>query len=461
MKTIRFLTAALAIPFAIASAQTQLASASTSSGSPNDSAAKDTTKKDSTSLIAAISVLKPILIQHYRPADQRGLNVFEPPKTDVVAYTGFKFDIGAAFTQQFQGMQHENRAAPVIVNNANTTSLVSIGNGFNNATANLYLNAQVAPGIRVAMTSYLSARHHQESWVKDGYALIDASPIDYPLLNSIMKYTTVKMGHFEINYGDQHFRRSDNGQALFNPFVGNLIMDAFTTEIGGELYVRASGFLGMASMTGGEVKGQVTAPEKRSPSYIGKLGYDKQLTEDLRVRLTGSMYKNDQSASNTLFTGDRAGSRYYDVLENASATGNAWSAQIRPGLANRVTSFVVNPFVRYQGLEFFGYAETAKGKATTEKSFRTVRQLAGDLVYRFWNDKLFAGYRFNTVGGTVLANKADVTVNRFQTGGGWYVNPMMLIKGEYMNQKYYNFPTTDIRNGGFIKGFVVEATLAF
>ena len=336
-----------------------------------------------------------------------------------------------------------------------------IGGGFNNAVANMYLNAQLAPGIRVAMTSYLSARHHQETWVKDGYALIDASPIDMPILNNLMKYVTLRVGHFEVNYGDQHFRRSDNGQAMFNPFVGNLITDAFTTEVGGELYVRAKGLLAMASMTGGEIRGTVLTPEKRSPSYIGKLGFDRELSQDLRLRLTGSVYKNDNSASNTLFTGDRAGSRYYDVIENTSATANAWSGEIRPGFANRVTAFVVNPFVKYQGLEFFGYAETATGKALSETGYRTTRQLAGDVIYRFWNDKLFTGYRYNTVAGTFAANRSDANVNRFQVGGGWYVNPMMLVKGEYMNQKYYGFPATDIRNGGFIKGFMIEAALAF
>ena len=457
MKTIRLVATALAIPFVIASAQQQVASATRASSTTT--ATKDTTDSAATPG-SVFSLVKPIVIQHLRPADQRGLNMFEPPKNDAVSYTGFRIDFGAAFTQQFQGLQHENTATPVIVGTANTTSLLSIGNGFNNATANLYINAQVAKGIRVAMTSYLSARHHQETWVKDGYALIDASPVDLPILNNLMKYVTVKMGHFEINYGDQHFRRSDNGQTMFNPFVGNLITDAFTTEIGGEVYVRASSFLGMASMTGGDIRGSVLTPEKRSPSYIGKLGYDKQLSEDLRVRLTGSVYKNDKS-NNTLFTGDRAGSRYYDVIENASATGNAWSAEIRPGLSNRVTSFVVNPFVKFQGLEFFGYAETATGKAMTETGYRTWRQMAGDVVYRFAGDKLFTGYRYNRAAGSLAGIQNDVNSNRWQVAGGWYVNPMMLLKAEYMNQKYYSFPTTDIRNGAFIKGFMVEAALAF
>jgi hypothetical protein len=457
MKTLKLLTAAMAIPFMVASAQVQLAS----SERAVDSAKKDSTK-DTTTITSVFSVVKPIVIQHIRPNDQRGVNMFEAPKSDAVPYTGFKFDIGAGFTQQFQGLQHENTAAPVVVNGANTTSLLKIGNGFNNATANLYINAQVAPGIRVAMTSYLSARHHQESWVKDGYALIDASPIDIAALNTLMKYVTVKFGHFEINYGDEHFRRSDNGSTMYNPFVGNLITDAFTTEIGGELYVRANGFLAMGSMTGGEVKGQVTAPEKRSPTYIGKLGYDKQLSQDLRVRLTGSMYKNDQSASNTLFTGDRAGSRYYDIVENVSGTGTAWSGELRPSFPNRVTAFQVNPFVKYQGLELFGVIETAKGKATTDAAYRTWRQLAGEAVYRFWNDKLYAGYRYNTAAGQISsAIKNDVNGNRWQLAGGWYVNPMMLLKAEYMNQKYYGFPTNDIRNGAFVKGFMVEAALGF
>ena len=146
----------------------------------------------------------------------------------------------------------------------NTNQLITIGHGFNNAVANLNVNAQIAPGIRVAMTSYLSARHHQESWVKDGYLLIDDSPIDNPLLKAIMKYTTLRVGHFEINYGDAHFRRTDNGNAMFNPFVGNYILDVFTTEIGAEVYARSNGLIAMLGVTGGEVHGQVTAPERRS-----------------------------------------------------------------------------------------------------------------------------------------------------------------------------------------------------
>jgi hypothetical protein len=65
----------------------------------------------------------------------------------------------------------------------------------------------------------------------------------------------------------------------------------------------------------------VLTPEKRGPALIGKLGFDRQVKPDVRVRLTGSMYKADKSLSNTLYGGDRAGSRYYYVMENTAATG--------------------------------------------------------------------------------------------------------------------------------------------
>ena len=171
--------------------------------------------------------------------DQRGINVFETTKAPGVEFTGFKLDIGASFTSQVQNLSHSNTAVPVDGAAASTpTSSSNIGFGFNNSTANLYLNAQLAPGIRVALTSYLSSRHHNETWVKDGYIQIDESPIDLVPLKMLFSIVTVRVGHMEINYGDAHFRRSDNGNAIYNPFVGNYIMDAFTTEIGGEVYLK-------------------------------------------------------------------------------------------------------------------------------------------------------------------------------------------------------------------------------
>ena len=404
-----------------------------------------------------------ITIQNFRPFDMRGINVYEAPK-DQTPYTGFKLDWGAGFTQQFQGLDHSNKATAKIVNNVNANQLVRIGHGFNNAEANLYMNAQVARGIRVSLTSYLSSRHHNETWVKDGYFLIDDSPIENAFLENIMKYLTLRIGHFEINYGDAHFRRTDGGNAIYNPLVGNYILDAFTTEVGAEAYLRAKGLLGMVGITGGEVRGTVRNPQLRAPSYLAKLGFDKQLTNDFRARLTGSLYTTKKSASNTLYSGDRAGSRYFDVVENTTSTekDNAWSGAIRPGMSSKITAMQLNPFVKLAGLEFCGVVEQAKGRAATETADRKWNQYVGELTYRFAaDDRLYVSGRYNTAKGELVGITNKVSVDRYNVGGGWFITPNVMAKAEWVNQKYNDFPALDIRNGAKFKGFVVEGVVAF
>ena len=189
---------------------------------------------------------------------------------------------------------------------------------------------------------------------------------------------------------------------MYNPFVGNYIMDAFTTEVGAEAILRNKGIIAMGSITGGEVRGTVLSPKQRSASYIGKLGFDRQVNPNLRVRLTGSMYKTNNSASNTLYGGDRAGSRYYYVVENTAATESAQftSGAINPAFRNKVTAFQVNPFVKFGGLELFGVIERAEGRASAEAANRAIRQYALDTIYRVGpSDELFIAARYNKVDG--------------------------------------------------------------
>jgi len=422
---------------------------------------------ETTSVKASTAALAPaIAIQHLRPADQRGIHVFEPPKEDPVPFQGFRVDVGGSFAMQFQSLAHSNRAAPRIVNGVDVNRLADIGWGVNLPTANLYLNAQLAPGIRVALETYLSSRHHQEAWVKGGYLQMDESPVPHPVLDRLFEVLTVKVGMFPLNYGDAQFRRSDNGNALYNPFVGNLILDAWTFEPGVEVYARKHGLLAMAGITTGTNKGDVTKPDARSPAYLAKLGFDRQVNEALRVRLTGSAYRVDETPSATLFWGDRAGSRYYMVMENtqATTTAQAWSGLVNPLFTNEIRAYQVNPFVKFRGLELFGVLERAEGRAKTEPRARTFRQYAADVVYRFLpGERLFAGARYDRVTGELPIAGAtyDVAIDRTQLGAGWFITPTMLVKGEYVNQKYYDFPATDIRSGGRFRGFVLEGVVSF
>ena len=486
----RFAAAAIAVALSAAPAFAQQTGTDTTASAPVQTAVAMTVVTDSTpaslefdsaATAPATATLQPaqimnraastrsatqqaITIQHIRALDQRGINVFESPKFDGVEYKGFVLNWGAAFTSQFQGLDHRNTATPRIVAGVDQNQLIRMGHGFNNETANLYLNAQMAKGIRVALTSYLSSRHHNETWVKDGYLLVDDSPIAWEPLQNLMQLVTVKAGHFEINYGDSHFRRTDNGNAMYNPFVGNLIMDAFTTEVGGEVYVRLGSVMAMGGVTGGEVRGQVTVPQKRAPSFLGKLGFDRQVSSDLRVRLTSSLYTTKHSANNTLYSGDRGGSRYFDVMENTTSTESAlaWSGAIQPGLSDKITATVINPFVKFRGLEIFGNIERATGKKLTETKDRTWNQLSGDVVYRFLpGEQVWVGARYNTVNGTLAATDPKETVNRVQASAGWFITPGVMLKGEYVKQRYNGFLPTDQRSGGKFGGYVFEGVVAF
>ena len=419
----------------------------------------------------------PKTVQYVRDHDKRGINVFEVPKIAGATYDGFTIKWGAAFTQQFQGLSHENSADSVFVAAVNPSPgsagsasvsdrnrLIEIGKGFNNATANLYMHAQVAPGVRISLTSYLSARHHNETWVKDGFIQIDESPIDHPLLKSMMQYMTVKIGHFEVNYGDFHFRRSDNGQAMYNPFVGNAIMDAFTTEVGAEAIFQRNGFLAVVALTNGEIRGNIARPADRDPAHMLKLGYDKQWTDDLRIRLTGSWRGQNSAISNTIYSGDRAGSRYYHVLENFKASESAQftSGRVNPGFSDEMTGIMINPFIKFRGAEFFGMFETAKGRSAAETDTRDVKQLMAEGIYRFGTgESYFAGARWNKFDGDLGGANGDTQVERVNIGGGWFITPSLLMKAEWVDQKYMGFASTDIRAGGRFKGFMLEAVTAF
>jgi hypothetical protein len=168
--------------------------------------------------------------------------------------------------------------------------------------------------------------------------------------------------------------------------------------------------------------------------------------------------------SNVLYGGDRAGSRYYMVVQNSVATESAQytSGRINPGFSDKSTSYVINPFVKFQGLEFFGMYESAKGRTAAETAEREVKQYMAEGLYRFYDyDKLYIGGRWNEVSGNFGVAGPDATVTRVNFGGGWFITPTLMMKAEYVKQEYKGFVATDIRNGGQFKGLMIEGIVAF
>lgn len=392
-------------------------------------------------------------LKNMRPQDKNGVNMFEVPKDTTSTSNEVYVRIGGDFALQFQALQHENSGA---------VELFRLGNNFNLATANLDLDVRLFDGINLNLRTYLSSRHHPEPYVKGGYITIDKLDfIKKDFLKDIMDKVTVKIGHMENNYGDAHFRRSDNAQTIYNPFVGNYIMDAFTTEVGAEVYYQNNGWLAMVGVSNGRLNQNATTGT--SPSTLFKLGYDKQVNGDLRLRLTGSVYHTAQSENVYLYSADRAGSRYYYVMENTEAKSSSpfMSGRFDPQLNNQITAFMINPFVKYRGLEFFGLIENAKGKASAETDKRNAFQLGTELLYRFGNhENFYVGGRYNQVNADLITGE-DIKIDRFNLGGGYFMTKNILVKLEYVNQQYSGYNNTSIFHDGKFSGFVAEAAISF
>jgi hypothetical protein len=426
-------------------------------------------------------------MQYFRPNDKNGLNVFETTKDDTTSFHHLKVKVGGNFEQSFQALRDQNTAIPMTQAGftGNVNSIMPLINGFGLAMANLNIDAQLSDGIRVNLTTYLASRHHEDAWVKGGYIQFDKLLFLHSrLVDSIMKSLTIKIGQFDVDYGDQHYRRSDGGNTIYNPFVENYIMDEFATELGGEIfYHHKSGLFVMGGITNGELNPTTVAATKidsatgqvnhYSLAFHGKLGFDKQITTDLRFRLTGSFYTVKSANSNTLFGGDRTGSHYFNVMENANiAKGTVisnesdyspFSGRYNPGFSEQVNTFMVNPFLKFKGLEFFGTYENTHGRTIAETNKRQAIQYAADLIYRFpaRSENFWIGVRYNTVTAAMLGVAQDITINREVASAGWFLTRNIMLKVEYVNQEYKNYAATNILNGGKFKGEMVEASIAF
>lgn len=392
-------------------------------------------------------------IQYYRYNDMRGINVFETSKEDTVKYDGIKLRVGGDFSMIFQGLSQSNDLVG--------DTLIDLANNFSLPTANLNFDMQLEDGVRLHLRTYLSSRHHPEAWVKGGYLQFDKLDFISPgFLGGFMEIATIQVGMDEINYGDTHFRRSDNARAIYNPFVGNYIMDSFTTEPHLEVTIQNNGIIGVLGMSNGRLNQSPTDGDNGRVIY-GKLGYDKQMNDDFRLRITGSFYSSsDQGTRDYLYNGDRAGARYYSVLEGENdARVSDFLPRFNPGFAYQ-SAFQINPFVKAGGLEFFGVFEQSSNGADAGGGFT---QLGAELLYRFGStENFFLGGRYNSVSGEVADGAATQEIKRTNLGFGWFMTKNVATKLEYVTNTYEGDGWNGTKfQGAEFSGIVLEATIGF
>lgn len=417
-------------------------------------------------------------LQYFRTPGYEGLNVFETPKETDVEFDGFKVRVGGDFALQFQGLDHTNAAG--------APELIPLGTNVNLPTANLNLDAQLHKGVRMHLRIFLSSRHHNETWVKGGHLQVDRLDfIKEGFASGLMEHLTLRAGVDQPNYGDAMFRRSDNATAIYNPFVGNYIMDAYTVEPFLEATVHMNDVFVVGGVTNGLFNPTVNNAatgwgsdkytgeiDDLKLTYYGKLGYDSQVNEDLRVRLTGSAYTAQGSDNgNHLYSGDRAGARYYDVLGfiapgDSAVSTNFRSGRFNPGFSKEM-AIQINPFIKYRGLEFFGVFENTTGNnGRADREDGSYTQLGAELLYRFGStDQLYLGARYNSVSGNsdyaVGTDKPETkSINRINIGGGYFMTGNTLLKLEYVSQNYDENFTGHLEDANF-SGVVMEAVISF
>ena len=122
----------------------------------------------------------------------------------------------------------------------NGMKLGGLNYNFQTPWGNLSFLASIAEKLDVYFDMYISSRpHSNQMYGHEGYMLFKQLPgpfSDNEFLRSLFDQINVKVGAFDIDFGDQNYRRSNNARVQRNPLVGNYVVDPNGEEIGGEVY---------------------------------------------------------------------------------------------------------------------------------------------------------------------------------------------------------------------------------
>lgn len=420
---------------------------------------------------------------------------FEPEK-DTSGFSGkpevsFATDLSFYFqglSQNYKGVTIPTTSAAVPTGYTTTTVAdTPIESGLILPTANLDINAKIMSGFNVKLQTMLAGHHHNDTYVKGGYATIDNLDFIAPgFLSSIMRDTTIKIGVNDINYGDDQYRRTDNANVMRNPFITNMGVEGYLQGTHLEILYRipAISSFAMVGITNGQANPQDvakteydanagTANSNRYGIY-GKIGFDHEYTNDLRFRATESIYSISGSNRNDLYSSDKAGNVITNVLgtgaSDAMSSGwNAMSGYVKTANGNIVLKSAAdvlasktNLFLKYKDTELYGMYEIADGSDVNDKDMK-MKHYAVDLVQRFNNDKFWAAARYENAVvkyADAFNDFGDAELTQWQLGLGWFLSKNAVAKFEYIDQTREKFSIYKNGDAEF-KGFMVNASLSF
>jgi hypothetical protein len=379
--------------------------------------------------------------------------------------------------QVFMGFQAEMRFQDLVQGDVYSGGMREprLSSGFQTPFGDLSFLARLGDVMEVYYDLYLASRPHPSTtYGHEGYLIFHRMPGslgENSLIQKFFDIADVKVGAFDIDFGDSRYRRSNNARVQYNPLIGNYVVDPETEEIGVEVYSKPTRLNWLVALTNGTTTGHVD----RSNGYgvHGKLW--GQVTPDLRAALSG--YRADHSASGTgtaasgeksfLFSNSRSGGPYDGVIAGGDAPG-----QILPATGKDVTALQGDltwnhwPYEAYGNLGWTRDSDT-NGSAPGSPEERWYYGAAQG-VYHLTADLYAAAQYSAAFAGKINNVSSDGVVQRIQVGGGYWFTRTMLAKLEYVYQWYHDFTPAggqvggiDVWRGPSFNGVILEASFSF
>ena len=371
-----------------------------------------------------------------------------------------------------QALQHKNAFG------GNGAALSELEPGFQTAFGDLGFIGKFGEKeeIKVVFDMYLSSRNHpSQTYGNEGYILMTGVPENLKslkFLDPILRKVDVKAGHMLLNFGDGLMHRSNNAIVQNNPLIGNFVIDPNIVSVGMEVSSKP----GRINWLVGVANGTTTEDWNvgRGFSYHGKLA----VYPIKSIRTTLSYIATDQSdnpvkgqaggSGMQMFSGNRSGERYAGVLGGGQAPGGVFP---QAGEKFSATQFDLT-FDNSSPIKLYGHYGITRDEdingTVAGAPEETWSYYAGDVVYKL-NEAIYAAARYSGAQARKFQGvDSEGTVNRYQVGGGLWLTKNLLVKVEYVQQKYDGFVQGNIVNNNVqawrnpeFSGVVSEVSFSF
>ena len=371
-----------------------------------------------------------------------------------------------------QALDHEN------VYNTKGEKLAKIEPGFQNAFGDLGFIGKFGKNeeIEVVFDLYLSSRNHpSQTYGNEGYIILRGVPENLQslkFLEPILEKVDIKPRHMLVDFGDAAQHRSNNAIVQKNPLVGNFVMDPNIVSIGMQASSKPGSKLGWLL---GVSNGTTTEDWSvgRGIAYNGKLIFVPVQGLRTSVSYIGTDQSDNPNKSGggsqmQMFTGNRSGERYAGVLGGGQAPGNVF-----PQAGEKFSAAQFD--LTFDGglpVKFYGHYGITQDKDINGSAAGTPEEkwnyYAADVKYEI-TPALYAAARYSAASTSMLGGKAsNGQVNRIQVGGGLWLTKNLLMKMEYVQQKYSGFAAGEIVNNGIqawrdpeFSGVISEVSFSF